>query len=259
MTASISPRTFGLEPAPSAPTAIPFSQLVRVEWTKATDTRAARWLLALVALSTAAVVLVPVVAPSTSDQTAVDYLRAAALGLSILLPVVAILAFTGEWSRRSVITTFTQEPRRVRVMNAKLTVSVLLSGAGAVVGGALAMAAMAIGTAADRGVEPDLSVGAVASYALYVLLNVLAAVALGALLQNSAAAVAASFALPAAVHVLGMASSGVAEWIDMSMPWNWVLHNDWGGHLPQILVSIAFWVVVPLAAGLVRTTRRDVG
>jgi ABC-2 type transport system permease protein len=260
MTTSLSPRTLGVTSASNAPSgAIPFSRLVRVEWTKATDTRSARWLLALVALSTAGIVLVPVVAPSTFDQTHASYLRVAALGLSILLPVVAILTFTGEWSQRSVITTFTQEPRRLRVMNAKLAVSVLLSGGGAVVGGALAAVGIGLAAASGRTLEANLSLGAVASYAFYVLLNVLAAVALGALLQNSAAAISATFALPAAFALIGTASSLVSEWIDMSTPWNWVLQHDWGGHLPQISVSIVFWVVIPLAAGLLRTTRRDVG
>ena len=40
-----------------------------VEWAKATDTRAARWLLALVALSTVGMMLVPVLAPTSFDQT----------------------------------------------------------------------------------------------------------------------------------------------------------------------------------------------
>ena len=40
--------------------------------------------------------------------------------------------------------------------------------------------------------------------------------------------------------------------------WKWVLENQWGGHLPQISVSVLFWVAVPLAAGVGRTIRRDV-
>jgi hypothetical protein len=44
----------------------------------------------------------------------------------------------------------------------------------------------------------------------------------------------------------------------MSTTWNSVLENDWGGQVPQISVSILFWVAVPLAAGVVRTVRRDV-
>ena len=47
MTMTIPPRTHGIEAAPSSALGpIPFPRLVRVEWAKATDTRAARWLLA---------------------------------------------------------------------------------------------------------------------------------------------------------------------------------------------------------------------
>jgi ABC-type transport system involved in multi-copper enzyme maturation permease subunit len=203
--------------------------------------------------------LVPVLAPTTFDQTDASYLRVAALGLTTLLPVVAILMFTGEWSQRSVMTTFTQEPRRVRVLNAKLAAALVLGAVGAVFGAAVAAAGVGLAATSGRALDADLSVGAVISYLLFVLLNVVAAAALGALLQNSAAAIAASFALPAAFAVLGAASTLVSEWVDTSSAWNWVLENDWGGHLPQISFSLAFWVVVPLAAGFVRTVRRDVG
>jgi ABC-2 type transport system permease protein len=259
MTTSLSLRTLGTDAAPSAPGPIPFSRLVRVEWAKATDTRAARWLLALVALSTAGVMLVPLLAPTTVDQTYASYLRVAALMLAILLPVVAILMLTGEWSHRSVMTTYTQEPRRIRVLNAKLAVSMVLSGGGAVFGGVVTAAGLGLAAASGRALEADLTVGAITGYLLFVFLNVLAGVALGALLQSSAAAIATSFALPAAFAVLGTQSTLVSDWIDMSTPWNWVLENNWAGHVPQISFSIVFWVAVPLAAGVVRTLRRDVG
>jgi len=259
MTTSLSPRTLDIDAAPSAPGPIPFSRLVRVEWAKATDTRAARWLLALVALSTAGIMLVPVLAPTTFDQTYASYLRVAAFGLTILLPVVAILMLTGEWSQRSVITTFTQEPRRIRVLSAKLAVSVLLSGGAAVLGGVVTAAGLGLAAASGRTLQANLTVGAITGYLLFVVLNVLAGVALAALLQNSAAAIAACFALPAAFALLGTASTLVSDWIDTSKPWNWVLESNWAGHVPQISVSIVFWVAVPLAAGVVRTIRRDVG
>lgn len=259
MTTSLSPRTLGIDAAPSPPP-IPFSRLVRVEWAKATDTRAARWLLALVPLSTAGIMLVPVLAPTSFDQTYASYLRLAAIAVTILLPVVAILMFTSEWSQRSVLTTFTQEPRRIRVLNAKLAVSMMLSGGAAVIGGVVTAAALGLAAASGRAVEANLTVGAITGYLLFVLLNVLAGVALAVLLQSSAPAIAASYALPAAFAVLGKASTLVSDWIDTSTPWGkWVLENDWAGHVPQISFSIALWVVVPLAAGVVRTIRRDVG
>ncbi|MDQ6796464.1 MAG: hypothetical protein M3011_00325 [Actinomycetota bacterium] len=229
-----------------------------MEWAKATDTRAARWLLALVALSTIGMMLAPILAPTSIDQTYSSYLGVAGIALSILLPVVAILMFTGEWSQRTAFTTFTQEPRRIRVVNAKLAASLVLGGGAAAFGGVVTAAGLGLASASGRALEADLTAGAITGYLLFVLLNVVAGVALGALLQNSATAIAASFALPAAFAVLGAASKVVAEWIDMSTPFNWVLKNEWGGHVPQISVSVLFWVAVPLAAGVVRTMRRDV-
>ena len=259
MTTSLFPRTLGIDAAPSTAGPIPFSRLVRVEWAKATDTRAARWLLALTALSTAGIMLAPVLAPTSFDQTYASYLRVAALGVTILLPVVAILMLTGEWSQRSVMTTFIQEPRRIRVLNAKLAASIVLTGGGAVFGGLVTAAGLGLAAASGRALQADLTVGAITGYLLFVLLNVLAGVALGALLQSSATAIAACFALPAALAVLGTASTLVSDWIDMSTTWIWVLENDWAGHVPQISFSIVFWVAAPLAAGVHRTIRRDVG
>ncbi len=244
--------------APHTIRPIPFPRLVRVEWGKATDTLAARWLLALVALSTVGMMLAPVLVPTSFDQTHATYLGLAASALSILLPVVAILMFTGEWSQRSAFTTFTQEPRRIRVLNAKLAASLALTGAAAVFGGLVTAGGLVLASASGRALEADLSAGAIAGYLLYVLLCVLAGVALGALLQSSATAIAASFALPTAFVLLGAASKLVSDWVDMSTTFTWVLENEWGGHVPQIAVSVLFWVAVPLAAGVVRTMRRDV-
>ena len=183
--------------------------------------------------------LVPVLVPTTFDQTYASYLRVAALGLTILLPVVAILMLTGEWSQRSVMTTFTQEPRRIRVLNAKLAVSMVLGCGAAVFGGVVTAAGLGLAATSGRALDADLTVGAITGYLLFVLLNVLAGVALGALLQSSATAIAASFALPAAFAVLGTASTLVSEWIDMSTTWNWVLESDWAGPtLPVLLARI---------------------
>jgi hypothetical protein len=141
MAMSIPARSDGIEAAPSSALGpIPFPRLVRVEWAKATDTRAARWLLALVALSTAGA---------------------------------------------------------------------------AVFGGVVTAAGLGLASASGRALEANLTVGAITGDLLFVLLDVLAGVALGALLQSSATAIAASFALPAAFALLGTASTLVADWIDM--------------------------------------------
>jgi hypothetical protein len=82
--------------------------------------------------------------------------------------------------------------------------------------------------------------------------------ALGALLQSSATAIAASFALPVATGLLSVASKPVGGWLDSGTAITWVLRNQWGGHVPQIVFSVILWVAAPLAIGIVRTIRRDV-
>jgi hypothetical protein len=58
--------------------------------------------------------------------------------------------------------------------------------------------------------------------------------------------------------LLGRASQVVAEWLDYTTTFTWLLHGTWSGHTPQILFSVATWVAIPLAAGLVRTVRREI-
>ncbi len=240
-----------------AETGIPFGRLLRVEWGKATDTRAARWLLALVALSTTGLMLRPLLVADT-DQSLTSYVYFAGVGLGILLPVVAILTLTSEWSQRTVLTTFTQEPRRSRVMLAKIAVSVILAGAGALFGLLVASAALAVAAAWGSQVNVDPSVGLVLGFLLFVLLNVLSGVAIGALLHNSAAAIVAYFVLPTAFALLGRAVAFVGEWIDSSATFDWLLQGQGSGHWPQITASVLLWVVAPLSAGLIRTVRREI-
>ena len=252
----------GITGETSSPTAtftgIPFSRLVRVEWAKATETRAARWLLAAVAATTLGLMLVPILSPSSSDQTYVGYLRYAATGLSILLPVVAILTLTSEWSQRTVLTTFTQEPRRKRVVTAKITVAVLLGAAAAVFGGLVTAAGLGVAAASGRTVEANLDAALVLAYLLYVLLNVMTGVALGALIHHSPAAIVLSFVLPIGFGLLGQTSQAVADWLDYTTAFTRVLSGEWSGHATQILVAGTLWIAAPLAVGLVRTVRREV-
>ena len=249
-------------PGSDAPSAavpgIPFRRLLRVEWGKATDTRAARWLLVAVAASTVGLMLIPLLSPSSVKQTATSYLDFAASSLTLMLPVVAILTLTSEWSTRIALTTFTQEPRRLRVVNAKIVVSLLLAGGAAAFGGLVTAAGVGLAAASGRHVDADLTTTVLIGYLLNVVLNVLTGVALGALVHNTAAAIVLAFALPISFNMLGRAWQPIAEWLDYPTAFTWVLNGQWSGHTPQILVSVVLWVAAPLGAGLVRTVRREV-
>jgi ABC-2 type transport system permease protein len=253
-------RPLGLAPAPTVPAdrRIPFSRLVRVEWRKATDTRAARWVIAISAIGTALLMLAPLLAKNSVDQTYGSYLTFAAFGLGSLLPLVSILTLTTEWTQRTVLTTFTQEPRRERVIGAKVAVSALMALAAIVYGGVVTAAALGIASATGRDLTADLGAAKIIGFALFVIVNIGMGVAFGGLLHNTPAAVVLFYVLPTAFGILGSAVSAVRRWIDPGTTFDWMLNGQLHGHLGNILLSALIWLVLPLIAGLVRTARREI-
>ena len=75
---------------------------------------------------------------------------------------------------------------------------------------------------------------------------------------DTAIAIVLSFALPIGFALLGQASQVVADWLDYTTAFSWLLNGEWSGHTAQILVAVVLWVAAPLAVGLVRTVRREI-
>ena len=113
----------------SATTQVPFTRLVGVELRKARDTRAGFWLLVGTALIVVVVLgIATVITLVRSDLISFGELTTiAAYMTSFLLPILAIMLVTSEWSQRTALVTFTLEPRRSRVVLAKLVVAQLLT------------------------------------------------------------------------------------------------------------------------------------
>ena len=243
---------------PKSGATIPFARLLRVEWGKATDTRAARWLLGITGLASIAIMLAPILAKTKIAQTTQHYVQFPAFVLSTLLPVVAILTLTSEWTQRTVLTTFTQEPRRSRVVAAKVAVSGLLALAATAFGAAVAAGGVVLVEAGGRHVTDNLGWGQLIGFPLFLLANMLLGTAFGAVLHNSAAAIVLVFVLPTAFTFLGQAVHGVQQWLDPSTTFGWMMTGEWAGHGAKMAASLAVWVVVPLVAGMVRTVRREI-
>jgi ABC-type transport system involved in multi-copper enzyme maturation permease subunit len=146
----------------------------------------------------------------------------------------------------------------MRIVTAKITVSLMLGAGAAVFGGLVTAAGLGVAAASGRTLDPNLNAGLLVAFLLYVILNVMTGGALGALVHNSAAAIVASFVLPIGFALLGRASQLVADWLDYSTTFNWLLNGEWSGHASQILVSMIIWIAIPLGAGLVRTVRREI-
>ncbi|WP_433219149.1 ABC transporter permease [Dactylosporangium sp. CS-047395] len=220
--------------------------LVLVELRKAVDTRAARWLLATVAVLTVTAPLV-----QTGARTFPDLAAAAQLPVSILLPVLAVLSVTSEWSQRTALTTFALVPRRHRVVLAKLAAVTLLG---------LAAALFALGCAAAFAGAVDLTVAG--QLVLVELATMLCGFGFGLLVLASAPGVAAYYVLPIAWAAAGRlvpALDPAASWLDLSrtrvpLATTNVSADEWA----RFGASAALWVALPVLLGLLRTARADV-
>ena len=245
-------------PAEASPM-IPFSNLYRAEWHKTLSTRAARWLLAGTCLLAIAAEAVPAIFTHDVTQNRASYLTWSGLGMSRLLPIVLILAMTSEWSQRSALTTFTLEPRRGRVLAAKVASGFMLAVACAVFAFVVATVAVLGVHAAGHHVATGWDWSQLAGFALFMVVTSALGIAFGAALHNSAAAIVTYFALGAAISLLTIpALAKAGDWINTEQVFGWMLSGQWSGHGTEMAACVALWIVFPLAIGTVRTIRRDV-
>jgi ABC-2 type transport system permease protein len=236
-------------------------RLTAVELRKTVDTRAGFWLqLAVVALTVVVVVVVCIVGDA-QDQRLRELLSAALSPASILLPIVGILLVSSEWSQRTAAITFVLVPRRPRVLAAKVAASVVLS----IVAFVLCLAVAAIGTAiAAPGVDGtwSLSAGLLGQSALSLATGMVVGVAFGAALLSTAPAIVLSFALPIGWAAIGSISifEGAARWLDGSRSLSPMTeHLMSGTEWARAGTTLALWMVLPLAIGLWRIVRDEVG
>ncbi|POM22330.1 ABC-2 family transporter protein [Actinomadura rubteroloni] len=247
----------------AAPPRPSLARLTGVELRKMTDTRAGRWLLALVALT--GVVSVPIVIATSPgrDQGLQDMFSIAQLGPQLLLPVVGILAVTAEWSQRTALTTFALVPVRWRVAVAKLLAGAVLGLASLPVTLATAVAGRGAGGLVGRSEGswhlPSFVVG---TAALLAVTGVLTGMAFGMLLMNTPLAITLNFVLPVALTTLTQTVHrlrGPLGWVDLSRATEPL--SDVGvtsGEWARVATALAVWLAVPLAAGVVRLNRREI-
>jgi hypothetical protein len=145
------------------------------------------------------------------------------------------------------------------VLAAKVVVGLLVGLAAAAYALAVAFIALGIAEGIGRDVTNPDGLGPLVGFVPFVLLNMLMGMAFGAVLHNTAAAVALQFVLPT---VWGMIALGaldtVGEWLDPGQAFDWLLNGTVAEHGWQFVTSISLWILLPLAAGLLRTARREV-
>ncbi|GAB3592398.1 hypothetical protein GCM10027446_13020 [Angustibacter peucedani] len=241
-----------------------FVRLTRIELRKAVDYRAGRWVLGVM-VALGLVGLVWLVwqtwhAPTSDPISFRDFTDVALLPTAMLLPVLGILAMTGEWTQRTALTTFTLSPRRVPVLLAKLVAAVLLMVAVMVAVIAAAAAATALagaisGSPVDWTESWKYWVGTFETQALFVLMGA----GFGAVIPITGVALTAFFVAPLLFSVIAntvLKSAG--PWFDVFSTFDRLGAFRLDGKGWESLTSVTIWVVVPLVAGLWASVRREV-
>ncbi|HEY1135696.1 MAG TPA: ABC transporter permease [Nocardioides sp.] len=244
-----------------------FARLVTVEARKTFDTRAGLWLcvsiVVLALLATAAVVLFAPEETLTSEQFA----SAIGVPMAIVLPVLAILSITSEWSQRSGLTTFTMVPSRGRVIAAKAVVSLVVG----VVSMVVALGVGALGTivgSAIAGIDAvwNVSASEFSSIIIANLLGMAVGFMLGVVLRSSPAAIVGYFVFSFVVPTLSMTLAAFQDWWVDLQPWldfsyaQTALFEGWpsGEEWAHLGVASLPWLVLPLALGLWTIRRSEV-
>jgi hypothetical protein len=254
---ALSPSLRSAGPAVHRPS---FATLTRVELRKTVDTRAGRVLLGLTLLLSSFVLGYLVVRGEAGGLSYGGWVRDATLPVVMLLPVLGVLSMASEWTQRTVLTTFTTTPRRVRVLAAKLVASVLLGMAAVAVADVLAALALItraaiLGHAASwTGIGPVVG-GSMEAAGLALLMGA----ALGALLMQTAVAIVAYFLAPNVVLLAVASLTGdKGEWVDVPLAFQRLSSFDLSGHVGPTLTTLVLWIGLPLVLGVLRSLRRNV-
>ena len=252
----------------TAPAPIPFTRLLKVELRKMFDTRSGLWLMAsigiLAALASAAVVLW-----APDDQvTYGTFAAAVGFPMAVLLPVIAVLAVTSEWSQRNGLTTFTLVPHRGRVIAAKAVGALLVAVGGMLVAAAVGVVGNLVGSALNStDAIWDVSLSDFTAIVLANVLGVFLGFMLGAVLRSSPAALVGYLVISFVLVPLTMTLAAAQQWFADIQPWvdwNFVqsqlfegLPTD-GEYWAQLAVTTSTWLLLPLAWGLWRLGRAEV-
>src|SRR4028119_611343 len=90
------------------------------------DTRSGLWLMASIVITGVLSTVATVLFAPDADLTYYTFARAIGFPMTVILPIIAVLAITGEWSQRSGLSTFTLVPHRQRVIGAKVLASLVV-------------------------------------------------------------------------------------------------------------------------------------
>jgi hypothetical protein len=246
---------------------VPTTRVIGVELQKMFDTRSGFWMMASILITAVLATAALIVFAPEEELVYGSFAGAIGMPMAVILPMVAILAVTSEWSQRSGLTTFTLVPHRGRVIWAK-AVGTLAVGIGSMV---IAFSVGALGNLIGTAITGtaltwDITMGEALQIVLANILGMFVGFMLGVLFRNSAGAIVAYFVYSLVLPGLLALLASTQDWFRDLQPWvdfnfaqtalfNEILHSEQWANLA---VAGSIWLLAPLAVGLVAVLRSEV-
>ncbi len=246
---------------------IPMNRIITTELRKMFDTRSGSWLMASVVilglLASAAVIAFS----SNDGMTYSAFVTATSYPMTVVLPIIATLSVTSEWSQRSGLTTFTLVPHRGRIITAKAIACISVALATMPLAFAVAAIDNIMG-ASIAGIDPvwDVTAKNMATIALANVLGLLVGFMLGVVIRASAGAIVAYFVYSFVLPTLSVVLAGSQAWFRNLQPWidfkyaqgtlidGTVTTLQW----EHVAASSGVWLLLPMILGLATVVRVEV-
>jgi ABC-type transport system involved in multi-copper enzyme maturation permease subunit len=238
---------------------VPTRRVARIELRKMFDTRSGFWLLASIVIVALLTMMATILFAPASDLTYYTFAKALGFPMTVILPIIAILAITGEWSQRTGLTTFTLVPRRQRVILAKIIASVTVG----VVAMLFAFVTGAVGNLLGTAITGadlvwDVSFAHGVNIVIGSLLALLTGTMLGILFRSSPVALVAYFVytllLPTVFGILAANQEwfgDIQPWVDLNNAQAALFEGTLtGSQWANLAVTAATWILLPALLGL---------
>ena len=251
----------------TAPGRIPLTRVIAVELRKSFDTRSGFWLLAGIGIAALLTTGAVIAWAPASEFSYSQFTLAIGVPMTIILPIIAVLSVTSEWSQRSGLGTFTLVPNRGRVVLAKAIAAVLVTlPATAVAFGVGALGNLLATALADVPAVWDQSPADVGYFAAGQTLLLLVGFVLGALIRNSSGAIVAymlyGFVVPGLFALLAFNQDWFVDarpWVDAKYSQDALLRGQVAGDgWSHLAVTSVVWLLVPMVVAVANVLRSEV-
>ena len=238
---------------------VPLSRVTRVELRKMFDTRSGFWLMASIVIAALLSTVATILFAPDAELTYYTFAKAIGFPMTVILPMIAVLSITGEWSQRSGLTTFTLVPHRNRVIAAKAVSSVAVAIASMLFAFVIGAIGNLVGTAiAGTDLVWDVSLAEGVNIVLGSLLCLLTGTMLGMLIRSSAGALVTYFVYSLLLPTVAGILASSQEWFQDLQPWvdlNYAQAALFEGTLTaeqwaNVAVTASTWLLLPAILGL---------